>query len=352
MKQLSQTIIALLIVLVPSVSGAEQLVPCEGLDCNYCHIVEIVNRIVQWVMIISTLIVVLVLAVAGWRLITSGGDSSAYEGAKKLFYNAVIGVVILLAAWTMIDTMVKILMKEEFQPIAFGPWNSLECGGMTNQQSEPLTPLERVALETKNSYDLIEMGFTPRTCSPGAEASAGSCEAWCATQGPNSVLRSGSSLGITGEQGGRTFCVTPPAELPPIAPDPNPGGGLTQAEAEARLGSAFITVVSSGGCTNKSQRNCTSLEGVKSGTLDRIIQLQRDVGVPIVITGGTEAGHAQGQYSHENGYKIDLRVDPVLNNYIMTNYTSMGGNRWRDPKGNVFYRHGPDDHWDVKVTNP
>lgn len=155
---------------IPTFTLAEQLVPCEGLDCNFCHIVQIVNNIVQWVMMVSTLIVVLVLAVAGWRLITSGGDASAYEGAKKLFYNAVIGVVILLAAWTMIDTMVKILMKEEYQPIAFGPWNSLECGGMTNQNAETLEPLEEVEIEDTEalpptSPEPVEVGENP-TCNP------------------------------------------------------------------------------------------------------------------------------------------------------------------------------------------
>jgi hypothetical protein len=150
MKIFLNSLIVGLVFTFPLISGAEQLVPCEGTDCNFCHIVDIVNRIVQWVMTISTLLVVLVMAVAGWRLITSGGDASAYEGAKKLFYNAVIGVVILLAAWTMIDTLAKILVKDEFQPLVFGPWNSLECGGMTNQDATPLTPLEGVELEIED----------------------------------------------------------------------------------------------------------------------------------------------------------------------------------------------------------
>jgi hypothetical protein len=170
MKTFLSNIIVVSALTFPLVSGAGQLVPCEGTDCNFCHIVDIVNRIVQWLIIISTLLVVMVMAVAGWRLITSGGDASAYEGAKKLFYNAVIGVVILLAAWTMIDTLAKILVRDEFQPLVFGPWNTLQCGGMTNQATELLTPLEGVELEVEDIQ--VQPPTSPVAISVGAGVGA------------------------------------------------------------------------------------------------------------------------------------------------------------------------------------
>ncbi|GLB44938.1 hypothetical protein LshimejAT787_1900160 [Lyophyllum shimeji] len=84
------------------------------------------------------------------------------------------------------------------------------------------------------------------------------------------------------------------------------GTPLTQAQAEARLIPNDITAYSSGMCTDRTKPNCTSYQGILSGTVDGVITLKNAAGVPsLVITGGTEVGHASSTYSHANGYKVD-----------------------------------------------
>jgi hypothetical protein len=41
---------------------------------------------------------------------------------------------------------------------------------------------------------------------------------------------------------------------------------------------------------------CTSYEGILSGTVDSVITLKKASGCDLVITGGTEVGHAGGTY--------------------------------------------------------
>ncbi len=104
---------------------------------------------------------------------------------------------------------------------------------------------------------------------------------------------------------------------------------------------------------NSSDKNITSLEGIRINTIEGIINLQTKCGFDIVITGGTERGHTEGGiYSHINGYKIDVRDDSVLTAYIKENYTyfgrrSNGDEIYKDDKKNEYCHETKSHHWDI-----
>ncbi|KAG0255478.1 hypothetical protein BGZ95_005755 [Linnemannia exigua] len=129
------------------------------------------------------------------------------------------------------------------------------------------------------------------------------------------------------------------------------GTPLTQAQAEARLLPSGITASSEGRCTNKSNPQCTSYVGILSGTVDGVIALKKAAGVPsLVITGGTEVGHPGGVYSHGTGFKVDVRHQPGLDNYIHTAFLKIGNRgdgfpQWKGPSGNLYCDEGA--HWDI-----
>jgi hypothetical protein len=81
--------------------------------------------------------------------------------------------------------------------------------------------------------------------------------------------------------------------------------------------------------------------------------LKRSSGAEIVVTGGTEStgGHVSGNYSHRNGYKVDLRLNPTLDNYIETRFAkagTVGGYpAYKSSSGNLYVKEG--NHWDVTV---
>lgn len=129
------------------------------------------------------------------------------------------------------------------------------------------------------------------------------------------------------------------------------GTKLSQAEAESRLEAAGITARSSGGCTDRDVGTCTSYEGVYSGTVDDAITLKGACGgCSLVITGGTETGHAGGTYSHANGYKLDFAKDSGLTSYITSTFTQIGDRgdgypQWEAASGNIYCDE--ESHWDV-----
>ena len=81
---------------------------------------------------------------------------------------------------------------------------------------------------------------------------------------------------------------------------------LTNAQAVSQVHAVNITISSSGGCSDRNNSTCTSLEQVRQTTISGIKTLKSASGCAIQITGGTETGHAGGTYSHWNGYKLDI----------------------------------------------
>ncbi|KAF5376303.1 hypothetical protein D9615_008491 [Tricholomella constricta] len=141
------------------------------------------------------------------------------------------------------------------------------------------------------------------------------------------------------------------ASASPVEIEIRSGTPLTQAQAEARLIPNGITASSTGGCTTKSISTCTSYSGILSGTVDGVITLKKASGASsLVITGGTEVGHASGTFSHANGYKVDVRHGTTLDNYIHSAFTRIanrgdGFPQWQAASGNIYCDEGT--HWDI-----
>ncbi|CAH1776639.1 unnamed protein product [Owenia fusiformis] len=124
---------------------------------------------------------------------------------------------------------------------------------------------------------------------------------------------------------------------------------LSHSEAASMLSDTGISISSSGGCSDRYDGTCTSLEQIRRATITGTInEIKIPSGCSVTVTGGTETGHSSGTYSHWNGYKIDLRLNSCLDSYITTTFPF---NRWRgsdavyrSPSGNDYVKEG--NHWD------
>ncbi|GHH65844.1 hypothetical protein GCM10017673_10600 [Streptosporangium violaceochromogenes] len=128
-----------------------------------------------------------------------------------------------------------------------------------------------------------------------------------------------------------------------------PSVRLGHIQAAERLREAGLRWKSSGHCTDRQGRYCTSLEAVRTATVADVIALKRRSGCPIVITGGTEIGHAPGRYSHHAGYKLDISPNRCISGYIKREYPYRrvrgDGARLYGDSGTVYARES--DHWDI-----
>ncbi|MDL4773392.1 MULTISPECIES: hypothetical protein [Thermomonosporaceae] len=124
---------------------------------------------------------------------------------------------------------------------------------------------------------------------------------------------------------------------------------MEQRFAEWSLRSNGIRWQSSGGCSDRERESCTSFDKIRWGSVDGLIDFKKDSGCPLVITGGTERGHAPGRYSHGTGYKIDIVptacTDARIHRFRHLGTRGDGAELHRSPADAVFARES--DHWDI-----
>jgi hypothetical protein len=121
-------------------------------------------------------------------------------------------------------------------------------------------------------------------------------------------------------------------------------------EALDKLNNANIRTSSSGRCNNRNNKKCTGLDTIRCNTLDGIIGFKQASGCNVVITGGTEKGHASSTMSHWNGYKVDISLSSCVTNYITSKYKrsgtrSDGSPLYKNKNGDIFAKEG--NHWDI-----
>lgn len=86
------------------------LVPCGSPGQEPCtteHVVAFANNVITWLISILGVIAVIALMITGFKLVTSAGNPGAWTQAKDMFTNIVIGIIIILAAWLVVDTILK-----------------------------------------------------------------------------------------------------------------------------------------------------------------------------------------------------------------------------------------------------
>jgi hypothetical protein len=111
---------------------------CSGRDCSACNVVHMANEGITWLIGILFVIFAVLIAWRGVQLVTSSGNPSALSAVKESFVNALIGIIIILAAWLIVDTIMRALVgqpgEEGNLPIVVDgqvkgwlAWSEVEC---------------------------------------------------------------------------------------------------------------------------------------------------------------------------------------------------------------------------------
>lgn len=116
------------VVFLPEMAAASPFVTCSGVDCSACDLASMGNEILKWLIGMLFIVFAAIAAVGGFGLVTSAGNVEAKSAAKSKLTNAIIGIVIVLAAWLLVDTVMKGLLAGGTGDIAgYGPWSSVKC---------------------------------------------------------------------------------------------------------------------------------------------------------------------------------------------------------------------------------
>lgn len=88
------------------------LIQCPDGDCTFNNLIDLVKAVINQLIIYSTLITTGVLAYAGFKLMTSGGNPKAKEDAKAMLTKVIWGYVWILIAWLVVYTITSTLLRD------------------------------------------------------------------------------------------------------------------------------------------------------------------------------------------------------------------------------------------------
>ena len=79
-------------------------------ECTFTDLVYLVNRLIDFMFYMSTILAALCFIWAGFLLLTGGGNSSKVTQAKAIFTNVLIGYIIILTAWLIVGFVTQTFM--------------------------------------------------------------------------------------------------------------------------------------------------------------------------------------------------------------------------------------------------
>ncbi len=108
--------------------NAAGLVPCGGSQpaCNWCHFGDLALNIINFMMYLIFPLATIMIVVGGIFIMTSGGSSARFSKGKEMITAAVIGILIALLSWIIIDTIISTIATG-FKGIV-GPWSKINLG--------------------------------------------------------------------------------------------------------------------------------------------------------------------------------------------------------------------------------
>ena len=179
-------LIAPVVVLAGDLSGP--LVPCGTRTtepCTFCHLFVLAQTIIDFITTGIFILAVVFIIIGGLTILLAGAVPSNLELGKKIITNAIIGVVIALLAWTVINMIFNTLVSTDKTKFP-APWNDIECegGGITPPTGKNLYC--HIIQNEGDTAKMVEYYFSEIFCQTGCDSEhcAGkpplkNCFKWC-----------------------------------------------------------------------------------------------------------------------------------------------------------------------------
>ena len=111
-------------------SGSTQpssIVPCSGTaDCNACSLASLAQSIINFAIGLAIPIAAGLFAYAGFKMYASGNAAEERTEAKHIFMNALIGFVIAISGWLIVNTFLHAILSPTLFP-GQNSWFTIKC---------------------------------------------------------------------------------------------------------------------------------------------------------------------------------------------------------------------------------
>lgn len=114
--------------LLPLVADAQfgPIVPevCRQCPCGFGGVLAIIQNLVNFIIGIAIIFATIIIVWGGILYVLSPANPENRNTANKMLINAVVGILITLSAWLIVDFVMKTLYGGQF-----GPWNTILLNG-------------------------------------------------------------------------------------------------------------------------------------------------------------------------------------------------------------------------------
>lgn len=262
---------------------------CDGGTCGTANFLQMVAIILEFLIKISVVLAGIVIAWGGFTMATSAGDLGKVKKGRTLMTNAVIGIIITLAAWLLVDTIMGLILKDP------NSWKSIINVGQ-NIPTNNIPPQRSGSVGT----------------SPGRSTESGLSGNKISHESAISELK---NAGV---------------------------------EVVSTNGKVYADCTGISGCTSLQGINQATIKDV----IDLKNECQCDVTITggTETTGGhanTATGHTSGsKYDAAKNNKLDHYIKE---NYVYSGIRSDGAVLYKAPDGVLYADEG--NHWDVQVIS-
>lgn len=93
---------------------ARGLIPCGGAGeplCTFNFFIQLIRNVINFLLVsIAIPLAMILFAYAGWLYMSAGGDPGKISQGHQIFRNVVVGLVLALAAWLIVNTIANALL--------------------------------------------------------------------------------------------------------------------------------------------------------------------------------------------------------------------------------------------------
>lgn len=243
----------------------------------------VINRLISFLLTIAIVFIApLMIAYSGFLFVINPVNASGKEEAKKILTNTILGIVVALAGWMIVDAVMAVLYNRNAQTSpaggALGVWANLIT-----------TNGDDVCISLAGS--LKQAVIEPDT---GVTVVAGRVTGGFYQKNPALLTRDQSGTNWTQAERNNLYTGT---EAMNILKD----SGIAVNRGYSPVGQDCGT-------------QCTSLNGIPKNTIATLVEAKKDCSTcGITVTGGTESGHQSQGFGKAS---IDLKYDENTYRYL------------------------------------
>jgi hypothetical protein len=88
-------------------------------NCDFIDLIAMINRIINYLIVIATALSAIAFAYAGWLYLSAGDNTGQVTKARTIFMDVAIGFVIILSGWLLFRLIADNFLSDAYKNAVF-----------------------------------------------------------------------------------------------------------------------------------------------------------------------------------------------------------------------------------------